>query len=99
MKKVSGEKSKKDSFIKFLETAIENDDRGYVGIAMRTPSTFDEPEIIINTIQNIKSKMDYYVSQYDEDLQMLSNYNVYIEDYQWSHNIEDLLNKLMEVTK
>jgi hypothetical protein len=83
----------KEQFIEFLETVFENDvsGEGYIGVQMITPTTVIEPELIINPVNNMKLKLEYYKNSYNNNLELNNNPHVRITDYQWSSTVEDLV--------
>lgn len=56
------------------------DTNSYIVVAVKTPDT-EKPELIINSPENIKSKMKYYAQNYNEFLELNKNKDVKIINY------------------
>ena len=69
----------KAELIESIEVFIEGDADGndYVAVFFELPG-LEDYEVIVNPGANVKTKLDYYVSMYNDDLQLNVNNNVKI---------------------
>lgn len=52
--------------------------------------SLDDLEIIINPLSNLKTKKGYYLSVYNDDLQLVSSADVRIVDFQAGDSFEEI---------
>lgn len=65
----------------------------YVGVAVKLPN-LEQPEIIINPIENYKEKIKYYKNAYTDDLKLKANNEIEIVGAYASDYPEDIVELL-----
>lgn len=80
-----------DGLIKCFEDAIEYND---LFVAVSVSAYGSEPEIIINTPNNYKSKMEYYKKAYRHDLTLKANENIKILEFAGGDYVENIVCQL-----
>lgn len=66
----------------------------YVGVKIKMDG-FEEPEIIINPFENIKDKLTYYKTAYNEDLTLKAFNGIKIIGFTFGDRFEDIENDLL----
>lgn len=72
--------------LKTGEEALKNNAYFYVQVMAFT----EVPELILNPVQNIEGKLDYYQRTYDENLKMKANPMIKIVDYGYVTELKQL---------
>lgn len=74
----------KECFEKAIECNAE-----FIGVSIENED-YKEMEVIINKNSNIKDKLEYYLSAYNEDLTLKTNPKIKIVKFEYSDYIECL---------
>lgn len=71
-----------------LQEAMANS-ATYIGVLIEIPNLPDN-ELIVNTLNNINEKMDYYMKNYNDDLTLKYARHIRIVDFAWGHSLDDV---------
>lgn len=85
-------KTKMQSFIESADKAIKSNLK-YMAIAI-TIGNSDKPEIILNSRENFKQKIDYYKVTYDEDMKhkYSKDIDIRISGFMFTNNLNLIKN-------
>lgn len=61
----------------------------YFAIAVSIPN-LEKPEIIVNPLENIEEKMNYYLSNYDDELKLIHNPAIQIVGITFGDSFEEI---------
>lgn len=65
------------------------DGANFVGVMIQLPN-MSQPEVIINPIDNLPSKMEYYFNNYNDNLELIANPDVKIIGLTYGDTYEEI---------